>query len=70
MSRNETTTISYVNIYHEKDGHISYGMFADSPEEAASFVCIADGVPISLVKVEFDMRKPVGKRIIASEIVQ
>jgi hypothetical protein len=63
------TTTQYVNVYRDKEG-INFGIITDTPELAASYVCLADGHPICLLKLEWDDSKTVGQRIRATEITQ
>jgi hypothetical protein len=68
--KTDTTTDAYINVYRNKDGSIELGMTADSPIQAANFVAVCDGLPITSVKLTFDPSKPLGQRITAGEVRQ
>lgn len=62
-------TTQYVNVYRDKDG-INFGLVTDTPEKAYVYIAGCNGVPICLLKLEWDDSKPVGQRLATTEIRQ
>ena len=63
-------TTQYCNVYREKTGEVSFVFLTESPERAATYVYMADGVPMFLLKLEYDPSKPFGQRVTTTEIRQ